>query len=237
MKTRTLGLAAAAMAVISVAGEAQAARVYSYVTDQAQYNSEPGQTRAVKFFLREQLTGGDTSLINSDNGLFGVGLKVVRSGGGPSTPSILGTLTVNTQDFGGPVIKNEGAAGLSFSAGIAPTATTGVRPGNTAGGTSPGTPADMVYLGSVQVTAGSGPGVTSFSLQPYGTGGDTLTNNNFYDLDFSSTNPAYSGASANPTSFSMNVAVPEPAGVGVVAVAGMAGLLRRRRRTLTACTL
>lgn len=228
MNKRILASVVGTLAGLGVVNEAQAARMYSYVTDSASYNATPNQATAVKFYLQELLTGGDTSLINSENGVFGVGLKVVRSGGGPTTPSILGTLAPNNADFGGPGSKNEGAATLAFSIAIAPTATSGVRPGNTAGGTET-TPANRIFLGTVQMTAGSGPGTTSFSLQPFDNlGGNTLTNTNGYDLDFSSTNPAFTGASANPTSFSVNV-VPEPAGLGLVGVACVAGLLRRRR--------
>lgn len=232
MKKVTLAVLAACSA-FTFASEAEAARIYSYVTDQPSYTTEPGKAVAVKFYLREQLTAGETSLINGDNGLGGAGLRVIRSGTGANL-SILGTLTRNTVEFTGPGFESVAPGLVSFSVAAPLSPPNGIRTGNTAGNTVT-TPPDSVFLGTIQVTGGSGPGVTTFDLRPITGGGNTLTNNTGYDLDFNSTNPAYTGASSVPTSFSMNVTeVPEPAGLGVIAALGTAGLLRRRRRAVVA---
>jgi MYXO-CTERM domain-containing protein len=224
-------LAAAGVGVLSLAGQANAAVSYSYTTDQTDYAATPGQALNVKVYLLETLTGGSTSVVNADGGMLGVGVKGTKTAG-PAGASTLGAVTLNGTDFAGPTNKEEGAAGFRLTEAIAAAAgTPGVQTGNT-GGNAANAKASSVYLGSVAVTAGTDPGATTFQLLPYDNlGGNSLTLNNFYDVDFSSANPAFTGASGNPTSFTVTVtAVPEPTFAAAALVLGAAGALRRRRQ-------
>jgi hypothetical protein len=75
----------------------------------------------------------------------------------------------------------------------------------------------------VNLTAGNGS--TTFNLARYDNlGGNTLTNTNFFDLDFPQTGASYVAAQGS----SFVVAVPEPAGVAMLLIP-LAVLIRRRR--------
>jgi hypothetical protein len=195
-------------AVVVMAAPAQAAITYQYVAGQATYAASPGQAVSVPIYLRETVTGASTSLIFSENGMFGAGFSVGQIG----TP-VLYTLAANTAEFSGPSTVN--ASSLTES--IAPTATAGVF-----GATSPGGIRD-VLLGHVNLTAGSGS--TTFNVARYDhLGGNTLTNTSFFDLDFPQAGASYVAVQGG----SFLIAVPEPAGVAMLLIP-LTVLIRRRR--------
>ncbi len=123
--------------------------------------------------------------------------------------------------------------------------------GTTAGGsvtTSGGTTTTLVFLGTVSIGVGATADatftVTSLKNAASGTFdqnsfGNTLTATNGYDLDPNSTNPPYTGAVSNNTTFTIQTTqgTPEPSSMALcgLAVAGMgAGYWRRRKAKLAA---
>jgi hypothetical protein len=229
---------AAAVCGLALVPATHAAVVYDYVTDQSSYTAaKAGDVINVKVYLKETLTGGSTSVIAGDGGLLGAGFSVTRlSANLPPTPATFVTdatgVKSNTADFGGPgAVAGANGSGsptatdISLSEAIAPTATTGVVPGNTGGGVSPSI-ANEVYLGSFNITAGSGS--TAFAVKIYNAGGgNTITNGNFYDLDFNNASPAFTGVGSKTATFTVDV--PEPTSLGFVVGIGLVGLSRRRR--------
>jgi|SwirhirootsSR2_FD_contig_71_337359_length_937_multi_2_in_0_out_0_1 hypothetical protein len=237
-------LAAAAVGVLALAGQANAAVSYSYVTDAANYNVAPGAQQTIKLYLLETLGAGDSSVIAGDGGLGGFGVQVNRPAAGGAN--------ITGFDFNGAEFSAyPSAAGrpvptpsnVKFSAG----AFSPVNKGNTGGtftdtSVTPATSktitgaarADAVFLGNVYVTvdpaavAGS---VVQFQALPYSTtaGGNTLTFNTPLDLDFNSTTPPFTGAVNSQSGFSVTV-VPEPT-TGALLVLGSLGAMIRRRRS------
>jgi hypothetical protein len=230
--------------------------VYQYVTDSpngSYTTATPGSTIDVKVYLKETVTGSDTSLITADGGLFGAGMTLVRSATGlPSNPSSFITdatgFTFNLTDFGGPTKftgadgqGNPAATGVAFLTAVSPSNPNGVALGNTGGGASSSIP-NEVYLGTVHLLAGTANGTTTFTMRVHDNGfGNTITNGSNpdftpYDLDVTnnggSTPPAakvYTGASQVPSSFTVTVGVPEPTSMGLLLGVGAFGLIRRRR--------
>ena len=207
---------------------ANAAVSYSYTTDQDPHVALTGQQIPVKVYLLETLTGGSQSLINTDGGMLGIGLKVTRSSGAAT----LSAVTFNASDFAGPTNQEISPTSVRMTEAIAAAAgTPGVITGNS-GGDPANTKVGAVYLGTITVTGGNSLS-TTFNLLPYDNlGGNTLTLNSFRDLDFNSSSPAYAGASSNPTSFVViNPALePEPTSAAVILLFGGASFLRRHRR-------
>jgi hypothetical protein len=238
-------LAAAALGVIALAGQANAAVSYSYVTDQANYNVAPGTTQTIRLYLRETLGNGDASVITGDGGLGGFGVQVNRAAAGSA--KITG-YDFNGAEFGAypSAVSRPGVtdSNAKMSAGtFSP-----VFPGNTGGTftdtsfappvigksvTSPSVP-NQVFLGNVYIAldAAAAPGATTtFTALPYSTtsGGNTLTFNNQLDLDFNNTQaPVFTGAVNFPTNFTVT-AVPEPTSAALLVLGGLGSLIRRRR--------
>jgi len=235
---------AAAVCGVAMVPAVHAAVVYDYVTDQSSYQAaKAGDVVNVKIYLKETLSGGSTSVIAGDGGLLGAGFSVSRlSTNLPPNPAVFITdaatgVKANLTDFGGPGgvfgANGSGSASptdVSLSEAIAPTAPTGVVPGNTGGGVSPSI-ANEVYLGSVNITAGDG--ATSFALKIFNPGGgNTLTNNHFLDMDLGNTDssqgPTFPGVGSKVATFTVSL-VPEPTSLGFVLGIGVLGLARRRR--------
>jgi hypothetical protein len=231
-------LAAVACGVV-MASAAQAAVVYDYVAGNTNYVANKGDVINVPIYLRETLTNGSTSVINADGGLYGASVALTRMTSGlPADPSgFVGTaasVLLNKVNFDG----NSAVAGVNGQGSPSATdvslteaignSSPGVQTGNTGGGAVPGV-ANQVYLGTVQITVGSG--TTTFALKEYNTGGgNTITNNNFYDLDVDNASPAFTGVGTRTTTFT--VSVPEPTSLGFVMGGGMLALARRRRATV-----
>jgi len=243
-------LVAAAVGVLTLAGQANAAVSYSYVTDAhagqgpANIQLNVGETRSVKLYLLETLTGGSASIINSSGGMAGVGLRIQRTAGAPAGSSSLGALTYNTTDFSGPRSPSQGTAqqpdlfAFTETGPIDPTDPTTPPPvtgnaGNNAANARP----NAVYLGSIQLIAGNAGSTTTFNLLPFDPtavngSGDTITSTPQYDLDRAASAggaPSYTGTSANLSTLTVSV-VPEPTFAGVAMVLGAAGSMIRRRR-------
>jgi len=234
-------LVAAAVGVLAVAGQANAAVSYTYTTDagpNGTINLNAGETRTVKLYLRETLTAGSASLLGTtaapgaENGLFSGSVRVTRSAG---TTASLGAVTLNAVDFTGPTNTATTATEAKLTEGIGTSDTKGVFLGNTGGVPANGL-ANSVYLGTVQVIAGTTPGPSTFTTLRYDPTrlGNTLTFTNLADLDAdTNANPAYTGSTnaANITTeaFTVNV-VPEPTFAGVGLVLGAATMIRRRRQ-------
>jgi len=239
---RSLG--AAAVGVLTLAGSANAAVSYSYVTENPSYNVQPGTTTPVKLYLLETLGAGDTSIIDNNNGMAGAGLRIRRDAAAPAGSSALGSLVYNTVDFSGPRSPSQGTAqqpgefAFTETGPLDPTdPTTPVPKTGSNGGNAANTKQFAVYLGAINLIAGDAGTQTVFNLLPFDPtavngSGDTITTQVQYDLDRAASaagQPAYTGTQAHPTSFTVTV-VPEPTSAGVALVLGAAGTLIRRRR-------
>jgi hypothetical protein len=108
---------------------------------------------------------------------------------------------------------------------------------NAAGSSGPVPVNGLIELGTITLTT-SGLGTTQFTLANYAfpraTDGYTDTfngnNGNGFNLDLTSSSPAYVGASSDPETFSVDVlASPEPTSL-VLLVGALSPLAFRRRR-------
>ena len=226
-----MAVAAVMFGMLACALPAGAAVSYSYSTNQADFSAVTGQQIPVKLYLLETLTGGSQSLINTDGGMLGVGVKVSRASGAATLTGV----ALNTTDFGGPTNQEISPTTVRLTEAIAAApGTPGVMTGNS-GGDPANTIVNAVYLGTVTVTGGNS-AFTTFNLLPYDNlGGNTLTLNNFRDLDFGSSSPAYTGTTSSPTTFSVtNPSLePEPTSAAMILLFGGAGVLRRHRRVFS----
>lgn len=230
---KSVRLAAVVLCSMLLAQAASAAVVYEYITDKPDYQANPGDTVNVAVYLHELVSGGSASVINSDGGLFGAGFTVLRQSGDGSLKTAAADVGLNTSDFGGLSAigghNGQGSASateMAITQSIPLSASTGIKLGNTGGGAG-ATMADAVYLGTIHIVAGQG--TSAFGLKPYNTsGGNTITNNNFLDLDFDNASPAFTGVGAKVTTFTVSN-VPEPASIGLLAGMIGYGLIRRRR--------
>lgn len=195
-------------ALVALASTAHAAVSYRFVAEQPGYTVNVDQTQVlpVKIYLQEELTGGSTSDIVADNGIFSLAVLVSRSSG---TATLLNQIDA-APGFDGTVTKNFGATvaslyedQLSFS-GPGPMPDTNGR----------------LYIGTFHLDVGSVAGVTStFDLLDYQAGTDQIATYGFRALD----------SSTSPGSFSVVTVVPEPA-VGTLIVGAAITLLVRGRR-------
>jgi hypothetical protein len=217
-----LSLALTGTFIASETSKAGAAISLSYAAGSTTYmTTAAGESVSVPVFLVETDTAGSASLLASEDGLFGAGLDINRAVG---NAAISGLMT--NAAFAGLPQSSVGAAATSFTESVSLTAADGVPAAPVSAGIS------EVLLGTLQITSGTV--ATTFMLTPYvngngSTGGNTVTFDDFYDLDANSTSPVYTAAA--PTSFLVSVAplaVPEPASFGVLGIAA-AGIFRRRR--------
>jgi hypothetical protein len=212
------------------AAAAPAAVSYSYLTDTPAVNPNPGTTFMVQLFLQETVTTPSVSGLVAENGLYGAGLSITRTGTVPASPSVLTGIAPNRTATGFP--------GGGFSA---PTNTAtlirATENEDTENLTIPGAqPVDLgggvrrVFLFTLSLQAGTVPGqTTTYAIERYQPpfNGFTVTHNNSYDIDIANDGFAHSGATG--TTFTVTTAVPEPGAMGMVGTV-VAGLLLRRRR-------
>ncbi len=221
--------------IICMAHRANATVMYSYVSDQANYSVLYGQTVTVNVYLKETLTQGSTSLLNSahENGLYSASFAVTAASNVLPSPSVVTGAAADSAEFDGGssftvASHTSTTAHVNNSQGLSPDAA-GVQLGNQptlAGAVT--TPANEVFLGTITITAGYSIAATTFNLGELNLShGNTITYADDYDLDKNSANPAYSGVGTAITSFTVT-ATPEPCAVVVFLLGGVGCLIRRR---------
>ncbi len=231
---RSAMMTAAAAAALAAAGSAKAAITYKYTTYTGgtavtSYNATAGVPITIPIYLYEQLSNGSSSLITSDDGMFTAAFSVTQTSNtaaGTLTGSA-GSITSNGDNFaaGGGFANPSGKDSSTFQGianAVGEAASSGPLP-NASGD---------IQIGSITITTNvSNTFVLGAENYPATKSADlTTTFNSLYDLDPNSTSPAYTGAIANPETFSIVVApVPEPTSLAVLGI-GALGLLTRRRR-------
>ena len=231
-----LVLGGAAMLAAAQARATPNSWVYSYVTNQSNYNATPGQTVTANVYLKETITSGTTSLINSDGGLYDAGYSVTQVGTLPSSPTELLSILGSTQNFPGGLFATNPNNSSTFM-GEETAVSTSANSGPTLNVVDPNNSSltDEIQVGTVTFTAGSSAGVTSFTLGNYKwnaaltgqTGNYTNTYNSFDNLDYNKSSAGITGANQAPETFSVTV-TPEPGSLGL-GLMGLSGLLIRRR--------
>jgi len=195
--------------------------IYSYMTDTPHVDVAPGSPVVISLFLEEKVSGGSTSLIAAEDGLFGAAVRISRSGAVPSSPTLVTGIAGAPAYAGGPSTPVFDSASASIIEGVPLSAVHG------AGGADLGGGVRRALLGTLSLNAGNIVGeTTTFTIAPLAINGNTLTFANGYDLDVTSAAPAFSGAVG--ADFTVTV-VPEPATLALVVGTGLALVLRRRR--------
>jgi hypothetical protein len=197
------------------AGAAPAAAVFSFASDQSNYNVTPGASTNINVFLKETLGQGDTDILLSQGGLLGFDLSLSRSTGvgairsatpNPSPASFASVFASQVSPSPFPQLGISQADMVLLSADSP--GPTGTLAGNTR----------TILLASFVVSGGTTVGSqTTFVLSPSTLFGvNTLTN---------------SGTALDSTiqngGFTLSVVAPEPATVGLLFPCAM--LLARRR--------
>jgi hypothetical protein len=226
--------------------QARATISYQYVVADSSFNNvsnvsvASGATVTVNLYLQETVTGTDSSLIASENGLFGAGVFVTKSGttGDSTVSSIAGNTATEPAGFQGPLSSGTTTTSAHLLESTSTSDTTGGPSGTTTGGnvsTVNGTTTTDVLLGTLTLKGGSVGSTTTYTVESYknfsGGDGNTLTFTNIDDLDVTNTNPAYTGADNATFSFTVTV-TPEPSSLllcGLVVPGVGIGVWRRLR--------
>lgn len=217
---RSVAIAAAVtLAAFGGGRTASGAVIYTYVADVSNVTLSPGQVSSISLYLVETTTGGSTSALVSEEGLFGSYVDVTYLPGVPSlaSPSFISGLSPNTTDFNDPS-SPESSLSPAFAYlrqitdVLAPSGPTGTE-------ISPGV--RQVYLGSVTVTGGTSGGVTTFRVGDDPAHNDTLTFDGAAPIDVT--------PGIVSTTFTVTIPVPEPTAAAMVWLLGCAAITRRRR--------
>ena len=239
MNTRVIAASAFAFLLGSASvatRSSSAAVIYSYVTGQSNYIATPGQVLTVPIYLQESLSAGSASIIAANGGLLGGGFSVsdptiVQNG---STLTSLAGYAANFPGGGFGASPSDSATFLAGDNTTSLNATSGPTPD--ANG--------LIELGVLSLTAGAAGTSTNFLLANYAypSAADGYTDTfepaatGGYNLDATSTSPAFIGASTDPTTFTITVpgitpVTPEPAACAIGLVgAGMMILNRQKKR-------
>ncbi len=205
------------VAMTLAASYARADVLYSFVTDPAAYDVAADGTVSVDVYLQETLTGGSSSELVAQNGLFSFDV-VVDVTLAPSDPAAITASMVNP-DFNGvvnnvpPMVVIADRDLLEFD---------GVQ------ATMVDATTYRVLLATFTIQGGGVIGeMTTFSVADYE---NTLTpgtdENTFYWDDITASNPL--DAIIGAGSFTVTV-VPEPASIALLSMGGLLAFRRRKR--------
>lgn len=247
----------ALFALVFAATSAEASVSYTYV-GQVQGPVAANSNVTVNLYLQETVTGSSSSLIASEQGLYGAAVAVApTSGSGSTITSVALNNKAEPTGFTGTSASGVTSAGVGYLSESQSTTYNGTAgpSGTTTGGsvtTQGGTTTTLVYLGSVTIAVGAAGTSTTFAVEslhdsPSGTpgsgfDGNTLTATNFYDLDVTNNKDGgggatYTGADGNGTTFTISpAAVPEPSSMLLcgLGAAGMGYFGYRRRSKVQA---
>lgn len=210
-----LGLMGAAALVAADPSRAEAAVTFDYVVSASNVELQPGETGMIDLFIRETVSGDDTSLLVAQNGLSSAHVTVQRTAaGGATQPAGITDFTRNTAGFSGtPFDESDLPGTVDVTQFTSLNASSGPTGASTDG---------LVLLLNLTVQAGDTPGeVTTFNVFDNPAFDETITfGNTALDSQLGS------------TSFTVTVSeIPEPAGLGLLGGAIGLTLLRGRRRT------
>jgi hypothetical protein len=216
MKLKLLPCLLVTVVLAIFAGQARADLVYSLVTDHATYNVAADGAVSVDVYLQETLTGGSSSGLVAQNGLFSFDVAVDVASA-PSDPAAVTASAVNP-GFNG-VVNN--VPPMIVIADRDLFELDGVQP------TMIDATTYRVLLATFTIEGGSLLGeTTTFSVADYT---NPLTpgadENTFYWDDIAATNPLDAAIVAG--SFDVTV-IPEPASMSLLTLGGLMALRRRR---------
>jgi hypothetical protein len=209
-----IGLVGAAL-VAGAPAPAGAAVTYDYTVSTSTLALAPGQTGTVNVFIRETVTGGESSRLVAENGLSQAQVTVQRGTlAGLTEPAGITGFTRNTAGFGGSPFD---ASNLPGTVDVTQFVSLGATSGPTGASTG-----GVVHLLALSVQAGNTVGeVTTFDVR----------DNPSFDETLTFANTKLDGL-LQPTSFTVTVVpVPEPGALGLIGGAFGLALLRRRRTT------
>jgi hypothetical protein len=196
------------------------AQTYTLGFDQAEYNVDPGATIDVTLVLTEEITGGETSRLDTaGSGLFAFGLGVDYSAfTGAARGSAFDSLIFNAEflqndpDF--TKIEDDTVNSIvSFE--TSETSGAGIN------GTSLSANLFELDLATLTFTAGDAASITTLQI---GNGQSPITNPPIFFADGSTPDVAFGSGQIIVS------AVPEPGSAAILAVFACAGLMTRRRK-------
>jgi hypothetical protein len=226
------------------AWQAKASISYQYVVADSSFNNvsnftgAAGSTVTATIYLQEVLTSSsDTSVISGDNGLFGAGFFVTKSGtaGDTTITGVAANTSTEPAGFQGNTAPGHTTTTAQMLEATSNADTVGGPSPTTTGShssTSGTTTTNDVLLGTVTLKVGSDNSVTTYTLKSYkavdNTDGNTITFTNGFDLDANGPNggstQTWTGADASTFTFTVT-ATPEPGGLVLSGLAACAMLL------------
>ena len=233
-----LKAASASLTLCALAGGARASDTITYAAVPQSGTIMNGATNVLNMFLQETLTGGTTSAIAADAGLYDGGVGFVEKAGGTGV-TVTAAAANNAaepngfsgNDFAGVLTSGGGyiqdITGNSATKGVTPFSST------TVGSTT----TNLYLLGTMTLSVSANPNATflmeSLHDTPQGQGavaagsnGNSATYGNDFDLDVGGAgNLGVVGANGHAVNFAVT---PEPSGILLLAL-GAAGLASRRR--------
>lgn len=247
---RVLGILAALVLMCSAPAFAQ--EVFSYTGSvvgagapvvngsNSTYSVTAGASYQLEVFLQSSASPSASILATgAEAGLYGGGAQVSLASGTGSISTTSGSIVFDSTDFapGYSLVNGAYASSAqisatsdSFSETLDPTANSATGVEFNAPGAPVGTAANQIYLATLTLIAPtSGSSVFHIGAEP---GGNiTITYNNGEDLDTGATNggPSYEFTPAGGSVESITLsATPEPSTLGLLTIAGLFALKRRR---------